>query len=117
MLHLFHHLSSSLLSIVLCYHGGQAVHIQSVLPGKHGNTYTFSMSCSYRQVLRECKVEGVDVRSASESANRPAELEVGSFDKLEFIQRHTDALQHGLDDLLVVFDPELQQLPGSFHVV
>ncbi|KAG7245154.1 hypothetical protein INR49_023720 [Caranx melampygus] len=31
--------------------------------------------------------------------------------------RHPNALQHGLDDLFVVLHPELQKLPGGFHVV
>lgn len=37
MLHLFDDLSSSLLSIVLCHHGGQTVHIQSVLSDTQDN--------------------------------------------------------------------------------
>lgn len=49
--------------------------------------------------------------------NPPAQLEVGSLDKIQFIQWNPDALQHGLDNLLVVLHPELQQLPGSLHVV
>lgn len=47
----------------------------------------------------------------------PAELVVRSFDKLQLLQWHADALQHRFDDLFIVLHPELQQLPGGLHVV
>ena len=46
-----------------------------------------------------------------------AKLVVGSFDKLEFCQRHPNGTQHGFDDSLVVRDPLLKQLPWGLHVV
>lgn len=49
--------------------------------------------------------------------NRPAQLVIGAFDEAQLLQRDANALQHGLDHLLVVLHPELQQLPGSLHVV
>lgn len=47
----------------------------------------------------------------------PAELKVCAFDKSEFVKGNSNALQHSLNDLLIVLHPELQQLPWSLHVV
>lgn len=49
--------------------------------------------------------------------NKPAELEICSFDEFQLLQWHTDALQHRFDDLLIVLHPKLQQFPGGLHVV
>lgn len=46
-----------------------------------------------------------------------AELVVGAPDKLELFQGHPNALQHGFDHVLIIAGAQLQQLPGSLHVV
>lgn len=54
---------------------------------------------------------------AQNNSRSPAQLVVRPFDKLQFIQRDSNTLQHGLNDLLIVLNPELKQLPRCLHIV
>lgn len=49
--------------------------------------------------------------------NLLAELEVGPSDEPELLQRHTDALQHCLNDPLIILSTQFQKFPRSLHVV
>jgi len=46
-----------------------------------------------------------------------AELEVCASNKLEFVKRDADRLEHGLDDVFIVLCAFGQQRPGSLHIV
>lgn len=46
-----------------------------------------------------------------------AELVLCALYKLEFIQRYAYRAQHGLDDVLVIANSLLQQLPRRLHIV
>ena len=46
-----------------------------------------------------------------------AELVVWALDKLELLQGYPYWLEHGLDDPLIVLNPQTQQFPGGLHVV
>lgn len=72
MLHLFDNLSSSFLSIMLCYHGGETVHIQSVLSDRQEKTGLDQFESTVPEKINNKK-------------NLPAELVVCAFNKLEFI--------------------------------
>lgn len=46
-----------------------------------------------------------------------AELVIGAFDEPELLQRHTNALQHCFDHILIVAGSKFQKFPWGFHVI
>lgn len=123
MLHLLHHLCPCLLGIVLRHHGGEPVHIQRVLPV--GGTALSPLGLgtalrghkAWRNLLEWLRISRAPGEALSGCSDSLAELIISAPDKFELLQGYPDALQHGFDDVLVVTSAQLQQLPGSFHVV